>query len=262
MMSLWAFIGNWLDSTRLDTQGKDRFVELQKQFANAMGGVGWVFLLLMVMLASLGWVWWAGTHPSPARFFVVDPPAGVVATQDDGASQVVAVQATAADQGLAQGNQGQAGQRVHELRTALTPQMSLLRVQSWVSRSLMEAYSFNFRNQADIMASVRDSFRSDTYQLFLSQMQGSLIKDVLDKKMIVSLTPISSVRLVDQAQDGDKRFWKMEMKGLLYYSGAFAKPPAPQQVLFEVIVEETSPAVTPYGVVFAQINMKPMRPGE
>ena len=250
MMSLFSFVGRMLDKTTVTFGGKERFEELNKQFSKAMGAIGWIFLLLMLSLVSIGWVWYVGTHPTPARFYMVNPPQELIS---QGNFQLQAEQS--------KGHQGQSSEQsqkdvIHEMRTTLDPKMSNSRVQSWLTRSLMEVYTFDFLNYNEVFSNMRIVFRPDTYDAFYNQMnkRNGILDNVRSNSLVVSLTPVSTVRIVKQGNYEGKRIWMMEMKALVYFSGALAEMPPPKYVLFTVLVEEVSPTENPYGLVISQIS--------
>jgi hypothetical protein len=261
MFFMFSWLGALMDKTRLDLGGRERFAAILSDLRRSLGALGLSLLCLIFMVVCIVGVWWAATHPPQAHFFLNDAPAYLM--RDDAAADSAAGTAleSAAQTQREQVASGQdlrphaTGANAVELISSRSPQMSFQRVQSWVMRSLMDAYSFNFQNYNEQLEESRLLFRPDTYELFKSEMQGSLVKSVRKNRMIVTMTPTSSVRLIKPAEYEGRRLWMLEMKGLLYYDGAFKSKPAPQPVLFQLVVEEVPSSQTPYGLVISTIAM-------
>jgi len=229
MLSAFAFIGNWLDRTRLSFDEKDRFPDLKSKYNTSLGGVGIGFLGLMVtFIAGIG-VWYFATHPAPSRFYLP-----------------VKTEVTA---------QSPSGVAMKEVASDRSPRMSNARMQKWVTRALIDAYTFDFTTSDKVLQDVSVVFRDDTYQQFLQQMNKSkgVVATVKDNSLIVSLTPTSEVRILQQGMNNGRRVWRVEMKAAIYYSGALERTPPPSDVLFKMLIQEVDPTVNPYGLVIAQI---------
>lgn len=245
MLSSFAFIGRMLDRTRLSFEGKERFKELSSQFNTALGGIGLTFVFLLVTLvAGLG-VWYFATHPAPSRFFLPTE-----------------VEASAAPPNSVAPN-ASAGPRIvlKEVDASRSPRMSNARMQSWVTRALIDAYTFDFTTVDKTMRDISVVFRDDTYDKFLAQMNRNkgIIATVKENSLIVSLTPTSEVRVIQQGVNGGQRIWMVEQRAAIYYSGALEKTPPPAEVLFTLLVQEVSPTVSPYGLVITQISQSGAR---
>lgn len=261
MLSIFYPLGKWLDKTYVDLSGRERFAEIRKAAIAGLGAAGLASLCLSVLIFATIWVWWSATHPPPAHFFLNNAPSYLVradaqADQDAGTAL--------ADSTQTQRERIQAGDKnvevqpptAVELITSRYPQMSFERVQSWVSRSLMDIYTLDFQNYQQQLETSRMLFRDDTYQLFLKEMNATMLPVVIKNRMLLSMTPTSSVRLIQQAEYDGRRFWLLEMKGLLYYDGAFAKNVPPQEILFELVIEEVPASTTPYGLVISTIQIQ------
>ncbi len=229
MLSAFAFIGNLLDRTRLSFDEKDRFQDLKSKYNTSLGGVGVGFLgLMLTFVAGIG-VWYFATHPAPSRFYLP-----------------VKAEVTA---------QAPAGVAMKEVASARSPRMSNARMQNWVTRALIDAYTFDFTTSDKVLQDVSVVFRDDTYQQFLQQMNKNkgVVSTVKDNSLIVSLTPTSEVRILQQGMNNGRRVWRVEMKAAIYYSGALERTPPPTDVLFKLLIQEVDPTINPYGLVIAQI---------
>ena len=261
MLILFSAFGAMLDRTRLSLAGRSRFSEILKFQYRSFGGLGLSLLCMLFMVLATVWVWWAATHPPTAHFFLNDPPAYLVRSDvqsDVEASEEVTDAAPTQRQEHASAPPGTPPPtQTVELISSRSPQMSFERVQSWLTRSLMDAYHIDFVNYEKQLETSRVLFREDTYELFLSQMNANLVPSVRKGRMILTLTPVSSVRLISQAQYEGRRLWLVEMKGLIYFDASLAKPEPPQLMVFKIVIEEVPASTTPYGVVISSISMTP-----
>lgn len=259
MMSLFSVFGEMLDKTRLKLEGRSRFVEILGFYKKSLGALGLSLFCLLFMLFAIVWVWWSATHPPSAHFFLNEAPAYLVradAEADAASATALENAATTQRQDYAAGKSGtKAPPKNVELISSRSPQMSFERVQSWLTRALMDAYKIDFVNYKEQLESSRVLFREDTYDLFVSQMNGNLLPSVRKGRMILTMTPTSSVRLIESAVYEDRRLWMVEMRGLIYFDGSFVKPVPPRPVLFRAIVEEVPSSQTPYGIVISTISM-------
>ena len=239
MMYLLSFLGLFIDRSRLNISGKDRYKELEKQFNKTLGAIGWIFVLIIFSTIGIIWVWYAGTHPSGARFFTI--------SQQQSLKQNTA---SVSSEKLSKNT------KVYELPTSFSPQMSNVRVQEWVSSSLMEIFSFNFNNYQSVLNNTSILFRPDTYRQFLSELnkKNGILTSMKANSTIVSLTPTGSVRIIQQGHNGKYRLWKVEMKALIFFTGAQAEGNIGEHVNFQILVEEVSPTQNPYGLVIAKIS--------
>ena len=238
MMGLLAFLGRALDRSRVGLDGNTRFAPLRSAMSGVLGGVGWVALLLAVILASASWSWYRGTHPTPGKFYSTPTPTAPAAVTSAGPSPGSARTFT-------------------PLSATMTPRMSTERVRQWLSRSLMDVYSFNFTDADDVLKTTRWVFRADTYESFMAEMykRNGLVASVKENSLIVAMTPMTDVRVVKVSYYGQRRIWKMEMTGLLSFTGA-TKEKAPNQVVrFVVIIEEVPTTENPNGLGIAQIKV-------
>lgn len=236
MLSAFAFIGNLLDRTRLSFDEKDRFKDLKSKYNNALGGIGVGFLgLVVTFVAGIG-VWYFATHPAPSRFYL-PVQTGVSSLR---------VSSTSAPPKIS----------MREVQSSRSPLMSNARMQNWVARALIDSYTFDFTTYDKVLKDVSVVFREDTYQQFLQQMNKSkgVVPTVKSNSLIVSLTPTSEVRIIQQGMNNGRRIWSVEMKAAIYYSGALQQTPPPSNVMFKMLIQEVDPTVNPYGLVIAQIS--------
>lgn len=259
MLSLFSAFGVMLDKTRLALEGRSRFADILRCQKNALGALGLSFLCLVFMILAITWVWWAATHPPTAHFFLQEAPAYLVrkdARADAEAATALDSAATTQRQNYESGVRGvEAPPRNVELLSSRSPQMSFERVQSWLTRALMDAYTIDFVNYREQIEASRILFREDTYKLFVAEMNNNLVPNVRSGRMILTMTPTSSVRLIEPAAYEGRRLWMVEMKGLIYFDGSFSRKVPPRPVLFRVVVEEVPSSQTPYGVVISTISM-------
>lgn len=230
MLSAFAFVGRMLDRTRLSFDEKDRFPDLKSKYNTSLGGIGLAFLgLVVTFVAGLG-VWYFATHPAPSRFYLPVP-----------------TEATA---------QSPSGIAMKEMLSSRSPRMSNARMQNWVTRALIDSYTFDFTTSEKVLKDVSIVYRDDTYQQFLQQMNKNkgVIATVKSNSLIVSLTPTSEVRILQQGVNGGYRIWRVEMKAAIYYSGALERTPPPSNVMFKMLIQEVDPTINPYGLVIAQIS--------
>lgn len=262
MFGLFAPLGKWLDKTYMDIRGRQRFAEIHKNMQAGLGALGFSFMCLIALTLAVGWVWWSATHPPQAHFFLKEAPEYLVrkdAAADQAAATALVGAAQTQRQIIEAGGQTRAEIQPPtsiELLTSRSAQMSFERVQSWLTRALMDAYTLDFQNYQSQLESSRILFRPDTYDLFVKEMNMTLVSSVVKNRMLLSMTPTSSVRLIQPAQYKGRRLWMLEMHGLLYYDGAFASSVPPQKVLFSVIVEEVPSSQTPYGLVISSITTR------
>lgn len=260
MFDLFAPLGKWLDKTYIDLRGRQRFSKIHKNLRGGLGALGFSFMCMIVLTLAVIWVWWSATHPPQAHFFLKDAPAYLVrkdAAADHAAATALEGAATTQRQLVDAGGPIRAEIQPStsvELLTSRSAQMSFERVQSWLTRALMDAYTLDFQNYQSQLESSRILFRPDTYNLFVREMNLTLVSSVVRNRMLLSMTPTSSVRLIQPAEYKGRRLWMLEMHGLLYYDGAFSNRVAPQKVLFIVIVEEVPSSQTPYGLVISSIT--------
>lgn len=229
MLSSFAFIGRMLDRTRLSFDEKDRFKDLKSKYNTSLGGIGLGFLgLVITFVAGIG-VWYFATHPAPSRFYL--PVKTEVSAQSP------------------------SGIAMKEVQSARSPRMSNARMQYWITRALIDSYTFDFTTSDKALQDVSVVYRADTYEKFLQQMNKGkgIIETVKKNSLIVSLTPTSEVRVIEQGMSNGRRVWRVEMKAAIYYSGALEKTPPPSDVLFKILVQEVDPTISPYGLVIAQI---------
>lgn len=259
MLSLFSMFGVILDKTRLSLEGRSRFADILRHQKSAMGALGLSFLCLGFMILAIVWVWWSATHPPTAHFFLQEAPTYLVradARADAEAATALEGAATTQRQNYEAGQRGvEVPPRNVELLSSRSPQMSFERVQSWLTRALMDAYTIDFVNFRDQLESSRILFREDTYKLFVDEMNSNLVPNVRKGRMILTMTPTSSVRLIEPATYEGRRLWMVEMKGLIYFDGSFSRKVPPRPVLFRVVVEEVPSSQTPYGIVISTISM-------
>lgn len=237
MLSAFAFIGNLLDRTRLSFDEKDRFKDLKSKYNNSLGGIGVGFLgLVVTFVAGIG-VWYFATHPAPSRFYLP-------------------VKTEALSQVTGQTSQTSSNMTMKEVQSSRSPRMSNARMQSWVTRALIDSYTFDFTTYEKVLSDVSVVYRKDTYQQFLQQMNKSkgVVPTVKSNSLIVSLTPTSEVRIIQQGMNNGRRIWSVEMKAAIYYSGALQQTPPPSNVMFKMLIQEVDPTINPYGLVIAQIS--------
>lgn len=143
-----------------------------------------------------------------------------------------------------------------EMLSSRSPRMSNARMQNWVTRALIDSYTFDFTTSEKVLKDVSIVYRDDTYQQFLQQMNKSkgVIATVKSNSLIVSLTPTSEVRILQQGVNDGYRIWRVEMKAAIYYSGALERTPPPSNVMFKMLIQEVDPTINPYGLVIAQIS--------
>ena len=235
---MFYLIGLMLDKTRVNFDEKERFSDLKKQYKNAISKVGLTFTLLIFLIVSGLFVWYKGQNPTPARFFLL--PAETV-NQPQSTTQP----AQRAD-----------APKIQELRTSLSPRMSAPRVQSWLKHSLIELHSMNFLNYNEVLRQSEVVFREDTYDTYLLQMRkkGGLVSEVTDKSLVMSLTPLSEVRVLARGSTGTRRVWKMQMIGLVVRTGSIEGGSIAERRRFDVLVEEVPTTQNPYGLVIAQYS--------
>ena len=261
MLILFSAFGSLLDKTRLALAGRARFAEILKYQGRSLGGLGLSFLCMLFMMAAIAWVWWAATHPPAAHFFLQEAPAYLVradANEDAATSSALTDAAVTQRQAHAEGRRGvSVPPQSVELISSRSPQMSFERVQSWLTRALMDAYHGDFVNYKQQLESSRVLFREDTYDLWMAEMNANLVPFIRKGDIILTMTPTSSVRLIEPAEFEGRRLWMVEMKGLIYFDASLAKPAPPRPMVFKVIVEEVPASTTPYGVVISSITMVP-----
>lgn len=232
MFSMFSFLGALLDRSKLGFE-KNRHLEIKSGFHSALGSIGLIFGLIVSVIVSGLWIWWYATHPTPARFYMPDPR---VEMSSDPAQPIQMV----------------------ELDASTNPRMSTQRVQDWVYRSLMEAHTLNFYNADEALRDMRWIFRPDTYEAFVADMtrRKGLVDVVKDNSLEMWLTPTTDVRVIQMGQNGPYRLWKMEMKGLLTFTGSTLQPIPSREVVFFVLVEEVPTTQNPYGLSIAQISSR------
>lgn len=260
MLAIFSPLGKWLDKTYVNLSGRQRFADTNKYMSKSLGALGLAFLCCCFLALATVWVWWSATHPPPAHFFLNNAPSYLVradAKADREAGTALVGSTQTQREIINSGGQNVVAQppTAIELITSRSPQMSFERVQSWVSRSLMDIYTLDFQNYRQQLETSRLLFRKDTYDLFIQQMNMNILPSLVKNRMLLTMTPTSSVRLIQPAEYDGRRFWLLEMKGLLYYDGAFVKKPAPQEILFTVVVEEVPSSTTPYGLVISTIEV-------
>lgn len=237
MFSMFAFLGQMLDRTRLDFGDKERFNELKKHFSKSLGGLGLTFMALSLTLVAAVCVWYFATHPAISRFLLQVPvEKNEQIIGPDGSHQNTV--------------------KVKEVLSSRSPRTTVTRMQRWVERAIMDSYTFNFTDADQVMKDVQIVFREDTYEKFLKEMnkKGGLIETTKDKSLMVSITPLSEVRVIKPGFDGTHRVWMVEMRAAIYISGALKDTPPPSRVVFKVLVQEVDPTRNPYGLVIAQIS--------
>lgn len=231
---MFSIISYFLDKTRVSFKEKDgRFSELKSFYDKSLSHLGLSFLLILFVIAAGVLIWRKGLNPTPADFFVIP-------NQDKAQSD-------------------QSGRiQVTELPTSLNPRMSTLRVQKWVSRSLVDLYDLNFLDYNEQIKRGRLIMRQDTYESFLLSMNAKkrLGNEIVNKKLSTSLTPTSEVQVIAQDKlDSGRRVWKMHMTGLLVRSGALAGGAATNDLIFELIVEEVPTPENPFGLSIANLRI-------
>lgn len=253
MWSMFAPLGWVLDQTRLVLPPSPRWTDVRRQAATAVGAMGAAALLVALTSLGVGFTWYAGTHPTPARFFMVAQPHDALEDGSGANDQIHAV----APAPVSGSSEAPERPHVYELSAGFSPQMSDLRVQEWVSHSLMQIYNFNMNNAPQVLSDARWMFRPDTYDLFMAQMnasRGGIVPAVIKNSLEVSFIPTSTVRITGLAVQHGYRVWKMEVHGLLYFSGATAEGNVARPQLFHLVVEEVPTSENPYGLVIAQID--------
>ena len=249
---MFYLIGRALDKTFVNFDEKDRFAELKKQYKKTLSKVGLTFVLLVFIIICGFFVWYKGLNPAPASFFLIIPEESsstekTLATPSQ--AQPTQNQATASPTPSSQSKK-----LVKELDTSLSPRMSPPRVQSWLKHSLIEMHSMNFINYENVLNQTRVIFRDDTYQSYLLQMnkKEGLVSEIKDKSLVMSLTPLTEVRIIDRGSTGKYRVWKMQMVGLLVRTGSIKGGVIREKRRFDVLVEEVPTTKNPYGLVISQ----------
>ena len=242
---MFSTIGLMLDKTRLGFK-KGRFKELERLYGKIMSKIGLLFVLLIVFLIAILWVWHQGVNPPPAKFYMVTSSQSEISDFElENAIEESSVE-----------DQHYNNSMVHELSTTRSPRMSTLKMQKWLTRSLMDVYTFNFTNYEEVLDDMKWVFRPDTHESFISQLnqRRGIIPTVAENRLVVSLVPTSEVRVVKVGRNGKYRLWMVEMHAVIYFSGAIAEGTQHRPVLFKVLVEEVDPIRNPYGLVISQIR--------
>lgn len=254
MISLFAPFGRLLDKTSLNLSESPKFNEISRQLKKSMGAIGFIVFCMTFFIVAINWVWYSGTHPPPAHFFLIKTPDYLVerkTLQDDNAASDVLIDAQKTQKQTSEINQI----KNFELITSRSPQMSFERVQNWLMISLREAYNIDFLNYKSQVESSRILFSKKAYDLFVEEMDKNIIKNIRKNKIILSMVPTSTVRLIAQAEYEGLRIWRVEMKGLIYMDGSFTKKVPPKPVIFNVDIMEAPASRTPYGLEIVAITM-------
>ena len=240
---MFSIIGLMLDKSRLGFE-KGRFKNLESLFKKSMSKIGLLFITLVLFILCILWVWYQGINPPPAKFYMVSSSQEILDNLENAFEE-------SSKEDVHYNNS-----KIHELSTTRTPRMSTLKMQKWLTRSLMDVYSFNFTNYNDVLDDMRWVFRPDTHTSFVNQLnqRRGIIPTVSENRLVVSLVPTSEVRVVKVGRNGKYRLWIVEMHAVIYFSGAIAEGTQHRPVLFRVLVEEVDPVKNPYGLVISQIK--------
>lgn len=243
ILRLFSFLGWSLDKTRLTLSSTShRWGPIRGQLLAGVGALGLSFSIVLIAGVGLVATWYGGTHPTPAKFFMVAHPIPGDLSKPAPGSVVTSK-----------------GLIVSPLKAGFSPQMSNIRMQSWLTMSLMQMFTFNMTNAHDVLGHSRWLFRPDTYRLFMNDMdkKGGFLESVNQNGLEVTLTPASTVRVIRQGAIGKRRVWETEIRVVLFFSGATAEGNSVRHALFDVTVEEVPPSENPYGLVIAKITRGP-----
>lgn len=233
MLSMFAFLGQFLDRTKLNFEKKERFLELEKLYNKNLGGIGLSFVLLVFSFLSILAVWHMSTNPPPSVFLMKDEEK----TADSTDGKMV----------------------LKKMITSRSPRMSDVRMQNWARGALLDTYTFNFNNVDEQLKIASIAYRPDTFEKMMSQFYGKkgLVTAVKENSLVVSLTPSSEVKVLRAGKTPDgMRVWEVEMSASIYLSGALKEIPPPEKKIFVLFIQEVSPTINPYGFVISQINQK------
>ena len=209
MLSLFKFMGNWID--RSEDQSVEKFQG--KVYHSAIGALGWVLLCLIVGVLFIGLTWWRGSIFKPVEYLSVA-----------------------------------ASQPPQPLSTLVTPVYSGSRIQNWVSNVVAETLTFNFINVEDRMALASSFYSPDAAAAMQASIEARhVVRDVKAKRLDVTVTPLFTPRITEFMVENGVNTWIVEAPILLTYTSASDTRSQSLRVLLQV--RQVNPALTPDGLI-------------
>jgi intracellular multiplication protein IcmL len=134
------------------------------------------------------------------------------------------------------------------------PHQSFKNVSGWIVDAVSVAYSFDFLNYDKQVKKAAYYFTPEGYNTYLTALEVTKIqKEVVGKKLQISLIPLQNPILVNGGTFGETQFWRFKLPVLVSYYGG--KEPVIKKLMVELLVLRVPAHENYKGLAIAEFNM-------